>query len=286
MKRVAIVGTGLIGASFGLALRQAGFDGSIVGVSSARALTEAQDCGAIDRGAPLAEAVAQADLIFLSQTIGRILDTIRHLDPLVRPGALVTDAGSTKCEIVDTASQTITRCQFLGGHPMAGKEKRGASVAEAGLFRGRTWALTPDAPAELETPAARDFRSWLERIGARTIVLDADEHDRVVALTSHLPQLASTGLAATVEDRLGAASRLEVAGPGLADMTRLAMGSYDLWRDILATNTEHIERALGVYIQKLEHLRENLRTRQLQEEFERAAGLASRLRSPGLSNLG
>src|ERR1700693_130567 len=143
MKRVAIVGTGLIGASFGLALRQAGFDGSIVGVSSARALTEAQDCGAIDRGGPLAEAVAQADLIFLSQTIGRILDTIRHLDPLVRPGALVTDAGSTKCEIVDTASQNLARCQFLGGHPMAGKERRGASAASADLFQGQTWVLTP-----------------------------------------------------------------------------------------------------------------------------------------------
>ena len=84
--------------------------------------------------------------MFLSQTIGRILDTIRHLDPLLRPGALVTDAGSTKCEIVDVARQNIRRCQFLGGHPMAGKEKRGAAAAEAGLFRGRTWALTPDEP--------------------------------------------------------------------------------------------------------------------------------------------
>ncbi len=103
------------------------------------------------------------------------------------------------------------------------------------------------------------------------MVLDAEEHDRVVALTSHLPQLASTALAATVAERMGASPRWRMAGPGLADMTRLALGSYDLWRDILATNTEHIERALAVYIQKLEHMRENLRTRQLQEEFERGA---------------
>jgi prephenate dehydrogenase len=278
MKSVAIVGTGLIGASFGLALRQAGFDGPITGVSSPRAIADAIAAGAIDRGAPLAEAVAQADLVFLSQTIGRILDTIRHLDPLVRPDALVTDAGSTKCEIVDLARQTIARCQFLGGHPMAGKEKRGAAEADGGLFRGRTWALTPDSPSELATAAARDFRSWLERIGARIMVLDAEEHDRVVALTSHLPQLASTALAATVAEHMGASPRWRMAGPGLEDMTRLALGSYDLWRDILATNTEHIERALAVYIQKLEHMRENLRTRQLQEEFERGAAMAGRLR--------
>ena len=278
MESVAIVGTGLIGASFGLALRQAGFDGPITGVSSPRAIADAIAAGASDLGAPLAEAVAQADLVFLSQTIGRILDTIRHLDPLVRPDAIVTDAGSTKCEIVDLARQNIARCQFLGGHPMAGKEKRGAAEADAGLFRGRTWALTPDSRSELATPAARDFRSWLERIGARIVVLDAEEHDRVVALTSHLPQLASTALAATVAERMGASPRWRMAGPGLEDMTRLALGSYDLWRDILATNTEHIERALAVYIQKLEHMRENLRTRQLQEEFERGAAMADRLR--------
>jgi len=278
MNHVAIVGTGLIGASFGLALRKSGFTGAITGVSSPRAIADAMAAGAIDRGASLAEAAGQADLVFLSQTIGRILDTIRHLDALVQPGALVTDAGSTKCEIVDLARQSIGRCQFLGGHPMAGKEKRGAAAADAELFRNRTWVLTPDEPAELETPAARQFRGWLQRIGARIVVLDADEHDRVVSLTSHLGQLASTALAATVADRLGSPAHLQVAGPGLEDMTRLALGSYDLWRDILATNTGHIERALSEYIQKLEHMRENLRTRQLQEEFERGAGLAGRLR--------
>ena len=136
MKKAAIVGTGLIGASFGLALRAAGFDGEIVGVSSERALAGALEVGAVDRAAPLAEAVGEADLVFLSQTIGRILDTIRHLDPLVKPGALVTDAGSTKSEIVDTALQCITRCQFLGGHPMAGKESRGAAIGRGRALPG------------------------------------------------------------------------------------------------------------------------------------------------------
>ena len=276
MLNVAIVGTGLIGASFGLALRGAGFQGSIIGVSSERALAEALAAGAIDRGASLADAVADADLVFLSQAIGRIMDTICHLDALVKPGALVTDAGSTKCEIVDLARQSIRRCQFLGGHPMAGKEKRGASAAEADLFRDRTWALTPDEASELETPAAREFRSWLERMGARLVILDADRHDRIVALTSHLPQLASTALGATVAQKLKRG--LELSGSGLSDMTRLALSGYELWRDIVATNAEHIDRALALYIQELEHIRENLKTRQLQEEFGKAAGLAEKLR--------
>jgi prephenate dehydrogenase len=275
---VAIIGTGLIGGSFGLALRAAGFTGRIVGVSSPGAIAAARQCGAIDEGASLAEAVPAADLIFLAQPIGRILDTVRHLDSLVRPGTLVTDAGSTKCEIVDTARQYLTRCQFLGGHPMAGKEVRGAEAGEASLFRGRTWVLTPDAPSELETPAAREFRSWLERIGARVVTMDCDQHDRVVSLTSHLPQLASTALAATVGEKLGTGPGIAAAGPGLVDTTRLALSSYELWRDILATNAEHIERALADYIQKLEHIRENLRTRQLQDEFAHGAELANRIR--------
>ena len=278
MRNVAIIGTGLIGASFGLALRKAGFDGAITGVSGPRSIAEAAGVKAIDRGASLGDAVADADLVFLSQTIGRILDTLRHLDPLLRAGVLVTDAGSTKCEIVDLARQCITRGQFLGGHPMAGREKRGAAAAEADLFSNRTWVLTPDEPAELETPAAREFCGWLKRMGARQVILDADQHDRAVALTSHLAQLASTALAATVAEKLDPPAGLRLAGSGLEDMTRLALSSYELWRDIVSTNTEHIDRALAMYIQKLEHMRENLRTRQLQEEFDRGAALAGRLR--------
>jgi prephenate dehydrogenase len=277
MKTVAIVGVGLIGGSFGLALRKAGFEGAILGVSSPGAIADALAAGAIDRGVSLEEAAPQADLIYLSQTIGRILDTLHHLEPFVRPGALVTDAGSTKCEIVDSARQLLTRCQFLGGHPMAGKEKRGASAGDAGLFEGRPWVLTPDDPSELETPAAREFRGWLERMGARILVMDADEHDRVVSLTSHLPQLASTALAAALGERLDPEQGVP-AGPGLMDATRLALSSYDLWRDILATNADHIDKALALYIQELEHIRENLRTRQIQEEFRRAAAFAGRLR--------
>jgi prephenate dehydrogenase len=278
MKTLAIIGTGLIGASFGLAVRKAGFTGPVVGVSSPRAIEDAIEAGAIDRGAALADAAAEADLIFLAQPIGRILDTIRHLDPLVRPDALVTDAGSTKCQISDLALQVITRCQFVGGHPMAGKELRGAKAADADLFEDRTWVLTPEEPQALQTEQAVELIGWIRRIGAKPLVMGPEEHDSVVSLTSHLAQLASTGLASTVAEHLKPAERLSVAGPGLTDMTRLALSSYDLWRDILATNADAIDLALARYIQKLEHLRENLRTRQLEEEFRTAASLAGRLR--------
>ena len=277
MKTLAIVGTGLIGASLGLAVRKAGFAGPILGVSSPAALGDAVEAGAIDRGVPLAEAVAAADLVFLAQPIGRILDTIRHLNPLVRADALITDAGSTKCQIADLALQEITRCQFLGGHPMAGKEQRGARAADADLFQGCTWVLTPEEAAAMKTEQAADLITWIRRVGGHPLILDPEEHDRVVSYTSHLAQMASTALASTVAENL-AADRLTVAGPGLRDMTRLALSSYELWRDILATNSESIDQALGRYIQKLEYLRDNLRTRQLEEEFRNAASLAGKVR--------
>jgi prephenate dehydrogenase len=278
MDTVAIVGVGLIGASFGLALRKAGFEGRILGVSSPPALQDALLRGAIDLGLPLAEAVPQADLVFLAQPICRILTTIRKLDSLLKPGALVTDAGSTKSVIVEAGRNHIHRGQFLGGHPMAGKEKRGAAAAEAGLFAGRTWVLTPASPAALDTAAVQELRNWIAAIGAREVVLDPEEHDRVVAFTSHLPQLASTALAATVAKRILSPEHLQVAGPGLADTTRLAGSSYEIWGDILETNGAAIAAALDVYISQLEEFRAHLRDGGLRDEFEAANAFVTELR--------
>jgi prephenate dehydrogenase len=276
MQTVAIVGVGLIGGSFGLALKKAGFTGSILGVSSPATIEAALARGAVDTGQSLADAAASADLIYLSQPIGRILDTLRHIDEFVNPGTLITDAGSTKSAIVSAARLHIRRGIFLGGHPMAGKEKRGVAEADADLFRGRTYVLTLDNSQSLDAPGALEFLEWIRRIGATPLMLNAAEHDRVVSFTSHLPQLAVTALAATVAEQAGGS--LSVAGPGLTDTTRLALSSFDLWRDILATNNGPIEQALSAYISKLEHLRDNLRTREIEGEFEIAAALAATLR--------
>ncbi len=258
---IAIAGVGLIGGSFALAVRKAGYAGKIVGVSSPAAIQAAIARGAIDEGMPLAEAAARADLIYLAQPIERILATIGEIDQYVRPGTLITDAGSTKRAIVERAYQKIQRGRFVGGHPMAGKEARGVEAADADLFRGRPYVLTsPDE--ELET--------WIAKIGARLVRMDADAHDRRAAVVSHLPQLLSTALAPMVEDSAA------MAGPAAVDMTRLALSSYDIWRDILATNPMEIDAALAGYIERLQELRASLPD--LQDEFERAAQAARRLR--------
>lgn len=274
MRTVAIVGVGLIGGSFGLALKATGFSGEVIGVSSPASIETARELGAIDRGLPLADAVAAADLVYLALPISGILATLHVLDEWVRPHALVTDAGSTKQAILTEARKHLRRCAFLGGHPMAGKESRGVRNAEADLFRGRPYILTPAGPDQLETGAAAEFRSWLGRIGAEEVILGAEEHDRAVAFSSHLPQLASTALGAVLRE----VGEPLPAGPGLLGATRLALSAYEIWRDILATNSGPIEEALSAYIQKLEHLRENLRTREAQVEFGKARAFALELR--------
>jgi prephenate dehydrogenase len=263
MRSAAIIGVGLIGGSFGLALRKAGFSGPILGVSSARSIDQAVEVGAIDRGATLEEAAGVCDLLFLSQPISGIIETLRKLDALVREDALVTDAGSTKQAIVDEAGRNLRRCAFLGGHPMAGKELRGVAAADADLFRGRPWVFTSD----IDHP----IRKWVAAFGAREIILDAARHDRLVAWSSHLPQLASTALASLIGDREPEAAT--VAGPGLLDTTRLAMSSYDLWRDILETNAGEVSVALDAYIEKLTELR-----RDFEAEFRKGGEFARSLR--------
>ena len=274
METVAIVGVGLIGGSFALALRQAGFVGRIIGVSSPRTIAKALERGVIGEGLPLEEAVPRADLVYLSQPILSIIDVIPKLDGLVKTGCLVTDAGSTKAEIVAAARTALRRAQFLGGHPMAGKESRGVEVAEAGLFAGKTYVLTPEREADLDTPAAQEFIEWIKKIGVRLLVLSPEEHDRTVAFTSHLPQLVSTALAATLSRQLPEGS-CAAAGPGLAGMTRLAASPYEIWKEIIATNQAPIEDALGAYLEALQAIKSQLST-SLEREFREAAEFRAR----------
>ena len=256
MNTVAIAGVGLIGGSFALALRKVGFQGKIVGVSSPATVQKALSLGVIDQGMTLAEAAAAADLIYLSQPISQIIETLDALET----NALVTDAGSTKAVICEHGRRLK---RFVGGHPMAGKESRGVEHADADLFRGRPYVLTAREP-ELET--------WIERFGARLVILDPVEHDEQVAFVSHLPQLLSTTLATVL---LG---KEQVAGPAAADLTRLALSPYDIWRDIFATNTQPIDAALAAFIARLEEVRKQLRSSELEAVFSQAAASARALR--------
>ena len=269
MRTVAICGVGLIGGSFALALRKAGFAGRILGVSSERTLAEALRLGVIDEGAALERAEAEADLLYLAQPILPILDLLPRLKP--KQGALVTDAGSTKAKIVAVANAHLKNCQFVGGHPMAGKETRGVAAADADLFRGRNYILMPTE----DTASSRWFRAQVQSFGAIVTTLEPEEHDRLVAYTSHLPQILSTILACTLEP-VTQASR--VAGPALMDMTRIAQSPFDMWHDIFLTNREPIEQALNAFLSRFTGGQATFFREEFAKAFEEAGRVAQSLR--------
>jgi prephenate dehydrogenase len=282
MRRVLIVGTGLIGASIGLALRAAGFDGEIVGTGPTVAtLTTARDIGAIDSfverdaAVPVAE---NCDVIVLCGPVMSILDWMQRLVPVVGEHQMVTDVGSTKLQIAEHAAKLgynqAGAARFLPGHPMAGKESGGAALAEAGLFQNAMWLFTPAADATASGLEV-EWRGWVAKFGARTMELDAARHDEICAWVSHLPQMLSTALAALLEETFGGdpRSREEIAaigGRALRETTRLGASPYSMWRDIALSNTEQIAATLHALEQQLAHVRENLRTPELKEEFRLA----------------
>lgn len=272
---LAVVGVGLIGGSFALAAKEAGIAHRVLGVSSAATLEKAKALRIVDDGLPLEEAIPQADLVFLSSTIHTIIEMMPRLEGLVKPGAIVTDAGSTKRAIV-RAAEAVEGMYFVGGHPMAGKEKGGVEQADATLFRGRLWVLTTDH-------GQRDDRfdkleSIVRHVGAKPVLMPAAEHDAAVARTSHLPQLLSTALAASLEQSFHHEAPV-IAGPGLMDATRLALSPYPVWKDILETNRDQIHAAMADFLDEWKHQYTALADDvNLEDQFLRAAAFARRLR--------
>ena len=279
ISRIAILGTGLLGTSVGLALRAAGYKGSIVGWNrSPKQGQLALKMGAIDSIAndPI-EAARASDVAVLAVPIYATIDFMEKLAPVLGPEQLVTDVGSTKRLISETAARLYNRpdrAAFLPGHPMAGKEQGGAALADADLFRGAMWLFTPDPAAQLSPRGAELVKEWREFVfsmGSKIIDLDPARHDELVAWVSHLPQFTATALSALLEEEVGNAPELkDVGGRALREMTRLGASPYSMWRDIAHTNTDAIERALLALEQRLAYLRENLRTPVLRDEFDQA----------------
>jgi len=279
IERIAILGTGLLGASAGLALRAAGFRGSIVGWNrGAEGAQTALASGAIDSIAadPL-QAARESQVIVLAMPIYATLDFMEKLAPVLGPEHLVTDVGSTKAQISAAAARlfnTPERAAFLPGHPMAGKERGGAALGNATLFRGAVWLFTDDPAARRSPHSAalvKAWREWVVAMGSRTLDLDPARHDELVAWVSHLPQFVATALSALLQEEVGDAPELkDVGGRALREMTRLGSSPYSMWRDIAYTNTEAVGAALHKLEQRLAHLRENLRTPELRDEFEQA----------------
>jgi prephenate dehydrogenase len=285
--RILILGTGLIGASLGLALKSlASFEGEVIGWdASPRESSTALEIGALDRVlASPDEALAAhvADIYVLATPVLPILDWMKRLALVLVEGQLVTDVGSTKGEICALAEKFFNRpgkASFLPGHPMAGKESGGAALAEASLFHGATWLFTPLAE---ETQIQAEWRALIAGFGANVRDIDPAQHDEVCAWVSHLPQMLSTALAALLQDTFaddpgGLAAVQAIGGRALRETTRLGSSPYSMWRDIAMTNTGNIANTLLALEQRLQHLRENLRTPELREEFT----TANRFRAKG-----
>jgi prephenate dehydrogenase len=279
IERIAILGTGLLGTSVGLALRAGGFHGSIVGWNrSPEGAEAALSMKAIDSIAadPL-QAARDSQVVLLALPIFATLDFMEKLSPILGSEHLVTDVGSTKAQITAAAGRLFNspeRAAFLPGHPMAGKERGGANLGDANLFRGAVWLFTDQSTGQRSPHSTELVKGWRELVvlmGSKTLDLDPARHDELVGWVSHLPQFVATAQSALLEEEVGAAPELkDVGGRALREMTRLGSSPYSMWRDIAATNSEAIQRTLLALEQRLAHLRENLRTPGLRDEFEQA----------------
>jgi prephenate dehydrogenase len=279
IERISILGTGLLGTSVGLALRAAGYKGNIAGWNrGAEQGQVALKLGAIDSlAADPFEAARASQVVVLAVPIFATLDLMEKLAAVLSPEHLVTDVGSTKRVICETAARlynTPERAAFLPGHPMAGKERGGAALGDANLFRGAVWLFTDEPKAKRSSRGAelvKEWREWVAAMGSKALDLDPVRHDELVAWVSHLPQFTATALSALLADEVGDAPELkDVGGRALREMTRLGSSPFSMWRDIAHTNTEAVERALLALEQRLALLRENLRTPELRNQFEQA----------------
>ena len=274
IRQITIVGTGLIGGSLALALKKRKFSGRIIGCDRAPVLERAQEKGVIDIGITNpADAVQGSSVVVLATPVVAIVDLIERLGPALSAKSLLTDVGSTKGQVVARAQKIFGKTaaqRFLAGHPMAGKEQSGVEFADADLFEGAAWFVTPLPGQDIDSGLSGEFLEWVEKIGARIANLPPKEHDQLCAWISHLPQMISTALAASLVDEFGDAPLLEAGGRALREMTRISSSPYSMWRDIAITNKENLADALLKLEQRLAHIRENLDSRELAAEFERA----------------
>ena len=236
---LAIVGVGLIGGSFAAALRRAGVVGRVLGVGRRpETLAQAQHLGIIDEAVSLGEASARADLILVSAPVGAFRSIFTELGAALSDTALITDGGSTKQDVVQAARDGLGKRvgQFVPAHPMAGSHESGPQAADATLYDGRRVMLTPLAenrPADI----ARVEAAW-RACGAQVVRLDPAGHDAVMAAISHLPHWIAALYMQHILQSADPALRLEMAGPGFRDFTRIAAGSPEMWRDIFIANRQ------------------------------------------------
>ena len=255
--RVGIVGLGLIGGSIALAARQIWPGGLVIGVDRKDVLERAMVLHAIDVAADDAVVLAEADLVVLAAPIQQNLEILRDLPDNLTGSAVVTDTGSTKRAIVEAARSLPERLTFIGGHPLGGAARGGIDHARPDMFTGRPWLFTPDKGHDAK--ALDKLKAFAAGLGAMPQVISPDDHDRLLAFISHLPQLTVSALMHVV----GEAARedgLVLSGRGLQDTTRLASSPADIWKEVCATNVDELGSALDALISVLRHMRADLGT--------------------------
>ena len=258
VEKLAIVGTGLIGGSFALALKQAGAVGEVLGVGrNASSLAHAQQLGLIDRAVDWI-AAGQADCILLAIPVGDTEAVLAQLLPHLKPGAIVTDAGSTKGNVVAAARAVMNArfSDFVPGHPIAGSEQNGPLAARADLYQAKKVVLTPEP--DTNASALAIVRALWEATGAQVEILDAVLHDRIFAAVSHLPHLAAFALVDELACRTDSDAFFRFAASGFRDFTRIAGSSPEMWRDIALANREAVLAELDAYLSALQALRQSV----------------------------
>lgn len=280
-ERIVIIGLGLIGGSLGLAIKSRKFPGTVVGVDMPEVLEFARNRDAIDEAYDpnhLEQALQGADLVFLCTPVQVVLELLPKIGPYLKSGTLVTDVGSTKRRIIEAADRYLpASCDFIGGHPMTGAEKRGIEAADPFLFENTTYVLTPSRPVQAESRKA--FGELLEHLGAKVLLLLPRLHDEIAAAVSHLPQLAAVSLMNMVARHQSESPHfLKMAAGGFRDMTRIASSPFEMWQHILESNTDMVHRFIELYIEELRHVKSLLDSPELSAYFDGAA--RSRLSIP------
>ena len=253
---ISIIGLGLIGGSIALAVRERWPAARISGVDRKAVLAHALGSGAIDRAVETAVDASDADLVILAAPIRQNLKLLAEIAQRLPATTIVTDVGSTKRDIVDTAAALKCEAAFIGGHPIGGAEQGGFGFARPDLFRARPWIFTPTT-ATPEEVRVKMFE-FARGVSARPSAMDAAEHDHLMAYLSHLPQLVASALIDVIGSAAGPGG-LRLAGRGLVDTTRLGSSPPDTWRDVCATNADGIGAALDALIARLSELRADLR---------------------------
>ena len=258
-ERVGILGTGLIGGSLGLALRVEGAAGKVIGFDAdAAMLSGALDRGAVEEAAgSVAELAAGCDLLFVAVPVRAIPAVLREAAPALRPGTTISDVGSVKERVVETAQKVLQRgCHFIGGHPLAGSEQRGVGFADPQLFRDAYYVLTPSG--ECDAGAYSRLHALLASLGARVIAMEPRQHDRAVSVISHLPHVMAMSLMNLALERAEEYPVLRLAAGGFRDMTRIAASDASLWLDILMENREAVSESMGECVEAMRRIAELL----------------------------